>query len=111
MPDMQKNHMELTKQFWEQTASYFKDATNVIFEIYNEPACIGSASWEGAAKEITNVIRESGANQLIIIGSPDYSYNLSWIKESSISDPNASTRIPTIVDAPNVARLKIKLPR
>ena len=34
MPDMQKNHMELTKQFWEQTASYFKDATNVIFEIY-----------------------------------------------------------------------------
>lgn len=106
MPDMQKNHMELTKQFWEQTASYFKDATNVIFEIYNEPACIGSASWEGAAKEITNVIRESGANQLIIIGSPDYSYNLRWIKESSISDPNVAYSVHVF---PNKTLWKKKL--
>lgn len=90
MPDIQQEPMELTKQFWAQTASYFKDAPNVIFEIYNEPAYIQSESWEGAAKEIINVIRESGASQLIIIGSPDYSFNLSWIKKSSISDSNAA---------------------
>lgn len=90
MPDIQQEPMELTKQFWAQTASYFKDTPNVIFEIYNEPAFIQSESWESAAKEIISVIRESGADQLIIIGSPDYSYNLSWIKEASIDDTNVA---------------------
>ena len=90
MPDIQENHMVLTKQFWAQTASYFKDTPNVIFEIYNEPAFISSESWEDAAKEIIDVIRENGANQLIIVGSPDYSYNLSWAKQSSIDDPNVA---------------------
>lgn len=90
MPDIQQEHIEFTKQFWTQTASYFKDTPNVIFEIYNEPAFIQSESWEDAAKEIISVIRENGAGQLIIIGSPDYSYDLSWIKEASINDPNAA---------------------
>lgn len=90
MPDIGQNHMELTKQFWAQTASYFKDTPNVIFEIYNEPAFIESESWEEAAKEIIRVIRENGASQMIIIGSPEYSYDLSWIKKSSISDSNAA---------------------
>lgn len=90
MPDIQQEPMELTKQFWAQTAAYFKDAPNVIFEIYNEPAFIKSESWEGAAKEIISVIRKSGGNQLIIIGSPDYSFDLSWIKNSTIGDSNAA---------------------
>lgn len=90
MPDIRQEPMELTKQFWTQTASYFKDAPNVIFEIYNEPAFITPKSWEGAAKEIISVIRESGADQLIIIGSPEYSYDLSWIKDASIDDKNAA---------------------
>lgn len=90
MPDIQENHMELTKQFWAQTASYFKDTPNVIFEIYNEPAFIASESWEVAAKEMIDVIREKGANQLIIVGSPEYSYDLSWVGQSSIDDPNVA---------------------
>lgn len=90
MPDIGKNPMELTKQFWAQTAAYFKDAPNVIFEIYNEPAFIFAESWEGAAKEIIEVIRSSGAKQLIIVGSPEYSYDLSWVGQSSIDDPNVA---------------------
>lgn len=90
MPDIKKYHMELTKQFWAQTASYFKDTPNVIFEIYNEPSYISAEEWKDISADITNVIRSSGAKQLIIVGSPDYSYDLSWIKKSSVKDTNAA---------------------
>lgn len=88
MPDIDEIPKDLTLNFWKQIANYFKDVPNVIFEIYNEPALITSKEWFKCAAEIVATIRKTGAEQLIIIGGIDYSYNLSWVKDSPINDNN-----------------------
>ena len=45
MLDIKKEPLEYSIEFWKQTASYFKGAPNVLFEIYNEPAHIKADDW------------------------------------------------------------------
>jgi len=90
MPDIEENPKDLTLDFWKQTARYFNEVPNVIFEICNEPAQITSTQWHSCAEEIVAVIRETGAEQLIIVGGIDYSYNLSWVEETPINDDNVA---------------------
>lgn len=88
MPDIKEKPKELALDFWIQTASYFKEVPNVIFEICNEPAQITYGEWSKCADEIVAAIRQTGAEQLIIIGGIDYSYDLSWVEETPIKDDN-----------------------
>lgn len=88
MPDIKENSREFTLNFWKQTAAYFKDAPNVIFEICNEPAQISSEEWHKSAEDIVSVIRKTGAKQLIIVGGIDYSYDLSWVKKTPVKYDN-----------------------
>jgi hypothetical protein len=88
MPKLKVSPKELTMNFWRQTASYFKDVPNVIFEICNEPADINSEEWYKSAEEIVAAIRQTGAEQLIIVGGVDYSYDLSWVEKTPIKDKN-----------------------
>lgn len=79
---------ELTKEFWKQTARYFKNTPHVIFEIFNEPAFISDKSWHSNATEIVNLIRGQGAEQIIIVGGVDFSKDLSWVNEKQIQGEN-----------------------
>lgn len=88
MPDIEVHPKELTIKFWKQTASYFKDTPNVIFEIFNEPSNINAKDWHNNATEIVKIIRDQGVEQLIIVGGVDYSKDLSWVKENPILDEN-----------------------
>jgi hypothetical protein len=90
MPELKQKPKEFAINFWRQTAQYFKDAPNVIFEICNEPAKISSEEWYSTAEELVKVIRETGAEQLIIVGGIDYSYDLSWVGKTPIKDNNVA---------------------
>ena len=88
MPDIDTAPKELTLEFWRLTARYFRNAPNVIFEIFNEPQSIEAEKWSSNALEIIQVIREQSARQLIVVGGIDYGKDLSWVIEHPIDDEN-----------------------
>jgi endoglucanase len=90
MPDIADKPKDLTLEFWQLTARYFREVPNVIFEIYNEPQSIGAEEWRSNAVEIVQAIREQGASQLVIVGGIDYGKDLSWVIKHPIDDENIS---------------------
>ncbi len=88
MPDIDIEPKKLTLEFWRLIATYFRDAPNVIFEIFNEPQSIEAIDWHKNASEIVQVIREQGAGQMIIVGGIDFGKDLSWVIESPIVAEN-----------------------
>jgi hypothetical protein len=88
MPDIDIEPKELTMEFWRLIATYFRDAPNVIFEIFNEPQSIEAIEWYKNASEIVQVIREQGAEQMIIVGGIDFGKDLSWVIENPINAKN-----------------------
>ncbi len=66
------------KQFFTRYAKEYKNCPNVIFEIANEPT--GTPWYNGSgrdmytyAKEVTKVIRDCGADNIVICGTNDWS--------------------------------------
>jgi endoglucanase len=90
MPDTRENSMDLALSFWSTTARYFRDAPNVIFEIFNEPESISPQEWKGGAEKLIQTIRAEGADQLVIVGGTDFGRDLSWVLKSPISDANVA---------------------
>jgi len=88
MPELEQKPLDLSLDFWTETAAYFKDAPNVIFEIYNEPASIDVRSWRSSAQQLIDAIRAQGAGQLIIAGGVEYSRDLSWVLDQPLEDDN-----------------------
>lgn len=88
MPDIRTPSRDFAVAFWRQVASYFKDTPHVIFEIFNEPADISAMDWQTNAQALVDVIRATGAKQLIIVGGIEYSRDLSWVLEAPIKDDN-----------------------
>jgi hypothetical protein len=91
MPDVAREPRELTLEFWQATAAYFRDTPNVIFEIWNEPAGgISAEDWQRSATEIVQTIRAQGARQLVIVGGVEYSRDLSWVPTNPLPDDNTA---------------------
>lgn len=88
MPDIRTPSRDFAAAFWRQVASYFKDTPHVIFEIFNEPADISAGDWQTNAQALVDVIRATGAKQLIIVGGIEYSRDLSWVLDRPIDDDN-----------------------
>jgi len=88
MPDIRTPSTEFAAAFWQQVASYFKDTPHVIFEIFNEPAKLSAEDWRTNAQALVDIIRATGAKQLIIVGGIDYSRDLSWVLDMPIRDDN-----------------------
>lgn len=90
MPDLEADPLDLTLDFWRQTAGYFGEAPHVIFEIFNEPQSIGADEWQDSATEIVRAIRAEGAGQLVIVGGIDYGRDLSWVPGNPVEDGNVA---------------------
>jgi len=88
MPKISVDSNVLAKEFWIKISSLFKDYPNVIFEICNEPTAINATQWYECANGLVALIREQGAKQLVIVGGIQYSQDLSWVKETPITDDN-----------------------
>lgn len=88
--DAEQNQSQAISYFTDAAQKY-KDTPNVIFEIYNEPITSGSADPEdGSANNavktwaaikpymeaVTSAIRNAGAENLVIIGTPYYAQHV-----------------------------------
>lgn len=98
MPDMDENPLDYSAQFWKNVAEYFKNTPNVIFEIYNEPSGMSDTEWKRCADSLASVIRDAGAKQMIIVGSPNNCYDLGWIVEQGVEDDNAAYSVHVYPD-------------
>ena len=73
-----------TRAFWSYVAPRYANTPNVIFELYNEPINPDNwSTWKTTAQPWVNLIRSLAPNNLILIGGPRWSQNLS----SAASDP------------------------
>lgn len=88
-----------SQEFWKQVATQYKANTKVFFELYNEPKDIswdvwknGGASGDGfevvGMQTLYNTIRQTGADNLIIIGGLNWSFDLSGVPSHSIQGNN-----------------------
>ncbi|MEE3495622.1 MAG: glycoside hydrolase family 5 protein [Butyrivibrio sp.] len=76
--------IEYAKQFFEYVSSTYKDYTNIIYEICNEPN--KGATWEEVKEycaTIIPLIRNNDPDSLILVGTPDFSSDL----DAPINDP------------------------
>ena len=67
-------YKEESKAFFDEMSELYKDYPNVIFEICNEPN--GGTSWKDVksyAEEVIKVIRDNGADNIVIVGTPNWS--------------------------------------
>jgi endoglucanase len=76
--DVQSN-VEYTNKFWKFFAPKFKDYSNVMFEVYNEPVNF-SMSWkqfrDGYMQPWVDLIRNYAPHNLILAGCPIYSQEI-----------------------------------
>jgi endoglucanase len=78
-----------TRNFWNYIAPKYANTPNVIFELYNEP--IGPNdwnTWKTWAQPWVNIIRAAAPNNLILIGSPQWSQTTNQAANSPFSGSN-----------------------
>ena len=67
-----------TRAFWNYVAPRYANTPNVIFELYNEPINPDNwSTWKQWAQPWVDIIRSHAPNNLILIGGPRWSQNLS----------------------------------
>ena len=99
--------------FWQQVASIYKNYRNVLFEIYNEPhwlnnwtcwrnGCAIVGDYSGLTghdhsrynyqavgmQTLLDTIRQSGANNLVIVGGIDWGFDLSQLSTYHLKGTN-----------------------
>ena len=65
----ENNEWEILKDYWRDMAREFKDNSNVWFNLHNEPgnATANPEKWVNYHRELIDIIRSEGANNLIIV--------------------------------------------
>ena len=78
-----------TRNFWAYVAPRYASTPNVIFELYNEPIYPDNwETWKATAQPWVNIIRAAAPNNLILIGGPRWSQNLSSAGSSPFTGNN-----------------------
>ncbi|SFQ45410.1 endoglucanase [Lachnospiraceae bacterium XBB1006] len=79
-----KKHRKAAKAFFKMMSKEFKDYTNVIYELCNEPN--GGTSWstiKSYAEDIIPVIRKNDKDAIIVVGTPTWSQEI----DKALADP------------------------
>ena len=82
-------HKEDAIGFFREISSLYKDYTNVIYEICNEPN--GYATWDSVksyAGEVIPVIRENDEDAVILVGTPMWCQNIDQAADSPLEFDN-----------------------
>ncbi len=78
-----------TRAFWNYVAPRYANTPNVIFELYNEPVNPDNwQTWKQWAQPWVDIIRSHAPNNLILIGGPRWSQNLSSAASSPFVGSN-----------------------
>lgn len=84
-----ENHLEEAKKFFNDISSIYGSSPNILYEIYNEPLDI---SWNDVLKnyseEIISTIRKNDADNIIIVGTPNWSQDVDSIIGNEIEGEN-----------------------
>jgi len=77
--------------FFKEMASLYGAYDNVIYEIYNEPLAI---SWDATlkpyAEKVIAAIRDIDTDNLIVVGTPEWSQRVDLAAANPIDDPNVA---------------------
>jgi endoglucanase len=76
-------HKEQSKKFFTEMAQQYGKQPNVIFEVYNEPLAESWSSIKSYAEEVIGVIRNAGSENLVIVGTPNWSQDV----DQAANDP------------------------
>ncbi len=82
-------HKEDALDFFREISSLYRDHTNILYEICNEPN--GYATWDSVrsyADEVIPVIRENDEDAVILVGSPSWSQNIDEAAASPLEFDN-----------------------
>lgn len=89
--------------FWQQVAPIYKSYSNVLFEVYNEPYPPNWTCWQQGCQitndkgynytgigmqTLVNTVRNTGANNLILVAGMDFGFDLSQIPNYPLSGTN-----------------------
>ena len=81
-----EDHLEEAKIFFQEMAQTYGEYENIIYEIYNEPLDV---SWSKVVKpyalEVIQTIRSIDPDNLIIVGSPEWSQRVDLVCEDPIT--------------------------
>jgi endoglucanase len=86
-----QNEQAAAVEFFRNMATKYMGVPNVIFEIYNEPP--SSVSWSsisGYMAAVVQAIRNTGNNNLILVGSPSWSSNPNEAANGGLHRSNAN---------------------
>jgi hypothetical protein len=77
-------------EFFREMATFYGGFNNIIYEIYNEPT---NTSWDeikAYAQPVIAAIRAADPDNLIIVGTPNFSQDVDVAARSPINDPNVA---------------------
>ncbi|KUG25570.1 endoglucanase z precursor (endo-1,4-beta-glucanase z) (cellulase z) (egz) [hydrocarbon metagenome] len=84
-----EDHLEEAKLFFNRISSNYGNYPNIIYEIYNEPL---NVSWNNILKpyseEIIKTIRAYDQDNIIVVGTPNWSQDVEDIIGNKINDIN-----------------------
>ena len=79
-------HTDQAKAFFTEMAQTYGNKPNVIFEIFNEP---DNESWgevKSYAKTVIGAIRGTGANNIVVVGTPTWSQDVDKAADDPINE-------------------------
>jgi len=79
-------HQAAAVEFFTRMARKYGSQPGVIFEIYNEPLKIEWASVKSYAQAVISAIRATGAKNLVIVGTPNWSQDVDAAAANPIRD-------------------------
>lgn len=86
-----QDHKAQALDFFGQMAKAYGKQPHVIFEIYNEPMNVSWPVVKSYAEQAIRTIRAAGSNNLIIVGTPNWSQDVDVAASNRIqSDPNVA---------------------
>ena len=84
-----EDHLESAKVFFGRISKDYGSYPNIIYEIYNEPLNISwGTTLKPYAESVINVIRENDPDNLIIVGTPNWSQDVEKVIGNRILDDN-----------------------
>ncbi|WP_239470473.1 glycoside hydrolase family 5 protein [Archangium violaceum] len=78
-------HTQQSKAFFTEMARLYGNKPNVIFEIFNEPDGESWSEVKTYALEIIGAIRATGANNVVVVGTPTWSQDVNVAADSPIT--------------------------
>lgn len=84
------NHTDQAKTFFTEMAQKYGNTPNVIFEVFNEPTQVSWDTVKWYAEQVIGNIRGTGANNLVIVGSPN------WSQDADVAANNPITQYQNI---------------